>query len=296
MRLLHVTKPAVNVSPDEARMAVVAAEQVVRDAYHAVEQMGEPVKVETELVDGAPVAALIAASRSTTLLFIGDTGAAMHPNAWLGSTAEELARSGHCSVAVDPRGTPSSRAVAGTDITHPHSGDSHMKRCTDSYPEVEIDTVHLQASPVDYLAAHAEAIQLVVVGAAQTAAIEQLLGAPGAEARVTATCPYLSSGSGGPVADTPRGSGTVSVSNTEASRHPRRKIAERPQLNRDQAFIIVSGPMAVSAVESASRGSREPRCRSTRTPTARALTNYPSPLGLQPLSGISTGWSNEHHW
>lgn len=215
LRLLHVTKPAVNVSPDEARMAVAAAEQVVRDAYHAVEQMGEPVKVETELVDGAPVAALIAASRSTTLLCIGDTGAAMHPNAWLGSTAEELARSGHCSVAV-VRGDPGHadgavvRPIAavvdespdGMDVlelaihearhrrvplrvltsAHPHSGDSHMKRCTDSYPEVEIDTVHLQASPVDYLTAHAEAIQLVVVGAAQTAAIEQLLGAPGAEA------------------------------------------------------------------------------------------------------------------
>ncbi|MCV7031081.1 universal stress protein [Mycobacterium sherrisii] len=215
LRLLYVTQPDVNAGPGEVRTAVAAAEQVVRDAYTAVEQLGKPVKVETELVDGAPVAALVAASRSTTLLCIGDTGAAMQPNVWLGSTAKELARSGHCSVAVvrgdacDADGTDVRSIAAfvdespdGMDVlelaihearhrrapllvltsTQPRSPDSHMKRCMDNYPEVEIETVHLQTCLVDYLAAHAEAIQLVVVGAAQTAAIEQLLGAAGAEA------------------------------------------------------------------------------------------------------------------
>ncbi|MEE6139254.1 universal stress protein [Mycobacterium sp. 050128] len=211
LRLLY-TKSDDNASPRQARLAVAAAEQVVRDAYDAVEQIGKPVKVETEIVDGGPVAALIAASRSTTLLCVGDTGASMRPNVWLGSTAKELAQSSHCSVAIvrgDPRDTGARLIVAyvdespeGTDVlelaihearhrgvplrvlvaTPPRSGDSHLKRCTDNYPEVDIDTVVLQVSLVDYLAAHAEAIQLVVVGAAPTPAVEQLLGTPGAEA------------------------------------------------------------------------------------------------------------------
>ncbi|MEZ0351555.1 universal stress protein [Mycobacterium sp. pR1184] len=215
LRLLYVTQRDVDASPRQARLAVAAAEHVVRDAYEAVEQVGKPVKVETEILDGEPVAALIAASRSTTLLCVGDTGASMRPTIWLGSTAKELAQSGHCSVAVvrastsDADTTDTRSIVAfvdespdGMDVlelaihearhrgvplrvltsTQSRSGDSHLKRCTDNYPEVEFDTVHLQASLVDYLAVHAEAIQLIVVGAAQTAAIEQLLGAPGAEA------------------------------------------------------------------------------------------------------------------
>lgn len=100
LRLLYVTKSNDNASPRQARLAVAAAEQLVRDAYDAVQQIGKPVKVETEIVDGAPVAALIAASRATTLLCVGDTGASMRPNIWLGSTAKELAQSSHCSVAI----------------------------------------------------------------------------------------------------------------------------------------------------------------------------------------------------
>lgn len=213
LRLLYVTRRDPNAKPGEARFALAAAEQVVHDAYNAVDQMGKPVKVETEIVDGGPVAGLIAASRSTTLLCVGDTGAAMHPNAWLGSTAKELAKSGHCSVAIvrgDRRETDEMDArwimalvdesPDGMDVLElaihearhraaplrvlrdSVGGDSHMKRCMDDYPDAEIDTVVLEGSVVDYLRDHADATQLLVVGAAQTAAVEQLLGAPGAAA------------------------------------------------------------------------------------------------------------------
>lgn len=98
LRLLYVTKP--NTNAREARVALTAAEEVVHAACNAIDRLGKPVKVEAEIVHGEPVAGLIAASRSTTLLCVGDTGAAMHPDAWLGSTAKELARSGHCSGAI----------------------------------------------------------------------------------------------------------------------------------------------------------------------------------------------------
>ncbi len=212
LRLLYVTKRDPNANPGEARFALAAAEQVVHDAYDAVEQMGKPIKVEAEIVDGGPVPGLIAASRSTTLLCVGDTGAAMHPNAWLGSTAKQLAKSGHCSVAI-VRGDRDTDAMGarwiialvdespdGMDVLElaihearhraaplrvlrdTVGGDSHMKRCMDNYPDVEIDAVGLEGSVVDYLRDHADATQLFVVGAAQTAAVEQLLGTPGAAA------------------------------------------------------------------------------------------------------------------
>lgn len=100
LRLLYVTKPKPDASPAEARAALVAAEEVIHNACSAIDEMGRPVKIETEIIDGHPVEGLIEASRSTTLLCVGDTGAAQHPDIWLGSTAKELAESGHCSVAI----------------------------------------------------------------------------------------------------------------------------------------------------------------------------------------------------
>lgn len=100
LRLLYVTQPNPDASPAEARAALMAAETVIHNACSAIDEMGRPVKIETEIIDGHPVAGLIDASRSTTLLCVGDTGAAHHPDIWLGSTARELAESGHCSVAI----------------------------------------------------------------------------------------------------------------------------------------------------------------------------------------------------
>ena len=224
LRLLYVTKTNPSASPREARAALVAAEEVVHDAYRAIEEMGKPLKVETELIHGHPVPTLIAASRSTRLLCVGDTGAAQHPNAWLGSTAKELAQAGHCSVAIvrgDRRDTGAmgggwivalvdespdgvevlelaihesrhrraplrvltaaqSRSVDIQQDRGPVTRDPHLKRCMDNYPEVEIDTLVLEGSFLDYLVEHAASIQLAVVGAARTGEVQQLLGAAGA--------------------------------------------------------------------------------------------------------------------
>jgi nucleotide-binding universal stress UspA family protein len=100
LRLLYVTKPNPGASSAEAEAALVAAEEVIHNACRAIDEMGRPVKIETEIIEGHPVAGLIDASRSTTLLCVGDTGAAQHPDVWLGSTAKELAESGHCTVAI----------------------------------------------------------------------------------------------------------------------------------------------------------------------------------------------------
>ena len=224
LRLLYVTKANPSASPGEARAALVAAEEVVHAACSAVDAMGKPLKVETAVIHGHPVSALVAASRSTTFLCVGDTGTAQHPDAWLGSTAKELAQSGHCSVAIvrgDPRDTGAmgdgwivalvDESPDGIDVLemsihearhrrahlrvltaapsrssgiqkdrNPVTGNSHVKRCMDNYPEVEIDIVGLEGSFLDYLVEHAASIQLVMVGAARTGDVQQLLGGAGA--------------------------------------------------------------------------------------------------------------------
>lgn len=100
LRLIYVTEAHPNADRSEARAALMAAEQVVHGACRAVDQMGESLKLEAEIFDGRPVPALIDASRFATLLCVGDKGAGQHPDSWLGSTARELARSAHCSVAI----------------------------------------------------------------------------------------------------------------------------------------------------------------------------------------------------
>ncbi len=212
LRLLYVT-PA-NPGTD-GRAALAAAEEVVHEAYCVVEAMGKPVKVETEVLDGQPVPALLAASRSTGLLCVGDTGAAQHPNAWLGSTARELAQAAHCSVAIvrgeqhDAGATDRRCIVACVDgmpedidvlelalgealrrharlcvVTEQGSRerggavilDPHLVRCLDGYPDVQVDTAVLHGPLRDHLAERAAFIQLVMVGAARTAEVRQLLG------------------------------------------------------------------------------------------------------------------------
>ena len=104
LRLLYVTKANPSASPGEARAALVAAEEVVHAACSAVDAMGKPLKVETAVIHGHPVSALVAASRSTTFLVSEHGARSTRTPGWL--TAKELAQSGHCSVANRPRRSP----------------------------------------------------------------------------------------------------------------------------------------------------------------------------------------------
>lgn len=100
LRLLYVREPHPTAAPREAHKALATAEAAVHDAYGAINATGKPVKVETEILEGQPVPTLIHASDSTTLLCVGGTGSGHPGDTLFGSTAAELVRSAHCSVAV----------------------------------------------------------------------------------------------------------------------------------------------------------------------------------------------------
>jgi nucleotide-binding universal stress UspA family protein len=86
-------------SQDEARK-LATAEAAVRHASMAVESTEKPVKIEVEIVQGAPNSTLLDASRLASMVCVGAVGLAHSAPGGVGSTAESLASSARCPVAI----------------------------------------------------------------------------------------------------------------------------------------------------------------------------------------------------
>lgn len=98
MRLVYVVDPSdATAHAREARLA--AARTALADAHRAVAATGEPVKIETDILCGTPLAKLMEESSSATMLCVGSIGLdhARHGGT---SVATSLARSARCPVAV----------------------------------------------------------------------------------------------------------------------------------------------------------------------------------------------------
>ena len=104
LRLVEVipeqVEPAPLASVGNVRMELEYGETALRIATAAVEATGKPVKVETEILQGDPAAALIAESRDAEMICVGSVGIGRLVRALLGSTAAELAEAAHCPVAI----------------------------------------------------------------------------------------------------------------------------------------------------------------------------------------------------
>lgn len=102
VRLIYAIPPDDGVridSQNEARK-LATAELAVRHALMAVESTEKPVKIEVEIVQGPPTRTLIDASRTAAMICVGSTGIAHFAPGRVGSTAETLASSAHCPVAI----------------------------------------------------------------------------------------------------------------------------------------------------------------------------------------------------
>ena len=104
LRLVQVipeqVEPAPVASVGNVRMELEYGETSLRTASAAVEATGKPVKVETDILQGDPAAALIAESRDAEMICIGSVGVGRFAQKLLGSTAAELAEAAHCPVAI----------------------------------------------------------------------------------------------------------------------------------------------------------------------------------------------------
>jgi nucleotide-binding universal stress UspA family protein len=104
LRLVEVipeqVEPAPLASVGNVRMELEYGETALRIASAAVEATGKPVKVETAILQGNPVATLIAESRGAEMICVGSVGIGRLARALLGSTAAELVEGAHCPVAI----------------------------------------------------------------------------------------------------------------------------------------------------------------------------------------------------
>jgi nucleotide-binding universal stress UspA family protein len=101
LRLIHAIpeRQADGPAGDE-RLDIEYGETALRAASAALHALGEPVKVETDLVHGSPASALISESRYAAMVCVGSVGIGRITRKVIGSTADAVAQKAHCPVAV----------------------------------------------------------------------------------------------------------------------------------------------------------------------------------------------------
>jgi nucleotide-binding universal stress UspA family protein len=96
LRLVYViqsTAADVHRETDCAEIALRAAEAFIM-------RTGQPVKIETAVMRGPVAAALVAASADAAMVCVGSTGVGSRAMKFVGATADAVARSAHCPVAI----------------------------------------------------------------------------------------------------------------------------------------------------------------------------------------------------
>jgi nucleotide-binding universal stress UspA family protein len=104
LRLIYVVidpaAPAPLAAVGNLRMELEYGETVLRRASAAITATGKPIKVETAMRRGSPIAELVAESSNAAMICIGSTGIGRIAKALFGSTATAVAESAHCPVAI----------------------------------------------------------------------------------------------------------------------------------------------------------------------------------------------------
>lgn len=203
LRLVYAIEPrhGARQDPQTVSRDFAAAECAVRHAAMAVESADRPVRIEAEILQGRAIDALLDASHSAPIVCVGALGANHAMEKRLGSTAIELLRRAHCPVAIIAGDAPrrgDTRWVI-TEFRDSPDAFTLLRRALDEaalrdaplrvitawrhtyadaerhlerflvrsrrlYPKLDIKAIAVQGNTIDYLARHAEAIQLIVAG------------------------------------------------------------------------------------------------------------------------------------
>ncbi len=216
LRLVYAIEPCESGRVDGGSIAraFATAESAVRQAVMAIEANVHPVKIEVEIVQDRPVAALLAVSQSAAMICIGAHGINEATGKRIGSTVSGLLAQARCPVAIVIPGRQH-QVVPGCVVTEfensadgptalghaleearlrraplrvlatwrpgfPDIQDTHARaeggrqakaslersltRYRRQYPDVEIEAVAVSGNAMNYLARHADSIQLLVLG------------------------------------------------------------------------------------------------------------------------------------
>ncbi len=212
--MLAVIK-ATHPSAEDYHRDVAHAEASLQAARLAVEAMGRPVKVETDILRGPPGAILVSESDDAEMICVGSVGIGRYSRALLGSTATEVAEKAQCPVAVirsqpDQPGpainwiavevgdTPERDSVvdqamreaqlrklpvlaigttgADTPEARSHELDNRVWPWKRWYPDVHIYPVTAGGSVTNFLKSNDDLVSLAVIGGADAGQLAQIVG------------------------------------------------------------------------------------------------------------------------
>ncbi len=211
LAMIKTTHP----SAEDYHRDVTHAETSLETARAAIEAMGKPVKVETEILRGQPGVMLVSESDDAEMICVGSVGIGRYSRALLGSTATEVAEKAHCPVAVirfqpDQRGpdinwivvavgdAPGRDAVvdqamreaqlrklpvlavgtaqADAAETPSHELETRLWPWRRWYPDVHIYPVAAGGSVTDFLKDIDDLVPLAVIGGSDAGQLAQIVG------------------------------------------------------------------------------------------------------------------------
>lgn len=101
LRLIHaIPDRHADAGAGDDSLDIEYAQASLRAADAALQAMGEPVKVECDIVRGSPESALLDESRRAAMICVGSVGIGRVARKLLGSTADAVAHKAHCPVAI----------------------------------------------------------------------------------------------------------------------------------------------------------------------------------------------------
>ncbi|CAA0096293.1 Universal stress protein [Mycolicibacterium vanbaalenii] len=231
LRLVCVIEPSEHPDIDAQAQShrVATAEAAVRSALTALESTGRAVELEREILHGRPIEALLAAAQSAAMLCVGARGLKHATRGRIGSTAAALSATARCPVAIvrthRPHTNATDRAVV-IEVDNAAESDTVLQRGLEEarrrrasvrvltpvgtisdvqpqrqqrrlaewqrrYPDLDITSVQTRGDTLDYLAANADSIQLVVAGRERAGGVAALVGPPGNAALRDSDCSIL---------------------------------------------------------------------------------------------------------
>jgi len=114
LRLVYaIPEPHADAAVGDESLDIEYGQASVRAADAALQAMGEPVKVECDIVHGSPEGSLIDESRHAAMICVGSVGIGRIASKVLGSSVDALARKAHCPGAVIRRDGEAAQSDSG---------------------------------------------------------------------------------------------------------------------------------------------------------------------------------------
>lgn len=131
LRLIHaIPQRDADGAPSDDSLDTEYAQMALRAADAALQAMGDPVKVECDIVHGSPEAALIEASRDAAMVCVGSVGTGWLARKVLGSTAGAVAAKADCPVAIirhNPEDTDSASGYIAVAVDESPGNDAVLE-------------------------------------------------------------------------------------------------------------------------------------------------------------------------